>query len=48
MWLICVYGLMPTGTSDDELVARPQAGSKRATQTSSTTLHSLLDNVIDK
>jgi hypothetical protein len=36
-----------TGSSDDEYVARPQAGGRQSSDASST-LHSLLDSVINK
>ncbi len=36
-----------TGNSDDEYVARPQAGGRQSSDASST-LHSLLDSVINK
>lgn len=36
-----------TGNSDDEYVARPQAGGRQSSNASST-LHSLLDSVINK
>lgn len=36
-----------TGSSDDEYVARPQTGGRQSSDASST-LHSLLDSVINK
>lgn len=39
-------GPIVTGSSDDEYVARPQAGARQSSDTSST-LHSLLDSVIN-
>ncbi len=47
-WLIQWWGVcVVTGSSDDEYVARPQAGGSQSSDTSST-LHSLLDSVINK